>query len=179
MGRRSKFERIDKDKYNTIDPRAVPPLLPHLIGGTYIEPCAGKGCLMDQLTRHGLTCAYACDIAPEGFGIEHRDALTITQSDHMIITNPPWKREKMHKLIEHFLTLGVDVWLLFDASWAFSEQAVPYLKFCHKMIAMPRLQWFRNTEHSAQDDCAWYLFRPNEGATVFINERERKRKCAS
>ena len=30
MGRRSNFDRIDKDKYNTIDKRAVPPLLPHL-----------------------------------------------------------------------------------------------------------------------------------------------------
>lgn len=171
MGRRSNFDRIDKDKYNTVDPRAVLSLLPHLDQKTFIEPCAGKGCLIDHLSRKGLICSYACDIAPEGYGIDQKDALTLVHADHMIITNPPWERKKMHCLIKHFLTLNVDTWLLFDASWAFSKQSAFYLKFCHKIIAVSRLKWFLNTKHSAQDDCAWYLFRPTVGQTVFINER--------
>lgn len=171
MGRRSNFDRIPKDKYDTVDPRAVPPLLKHLVGGKFVEPCAGKGMLMDMLMRHGLTCIAASDIAPEGFGIEEKDALAITSVGAQIITNPPWTRKILHAMIEHFRSLGVDVWLLFDAAWAYTEQAAPYLKFCHKIITVPRLQWFPGTEFDAQDDCAWYLFRPTEADTIFINER--------
>lgn len=174
MGRRSNFERIDKDKYDTVDPRAVPPLLPHLQGGIFIEPCAGKGCLIDQLLRHGLTCIYACDTDPDGLGIDEKDALTLTDIKHQIITNPPWKRKLLHALIEHFITLNVDVWLLFDAGWAYTEQAAPFMKFCHKIVVVPRLQWFLDTEHDAQDDCAWYLFKNyhnTDGGPLFINER--------
>lgn len=172
MGRRSNFERIDKDKYNTVDPRAVPPLLKHLVGTKYVELCAGTGALIDQLTRHGLTCTYACDIEPDGIGIEQRDALMVTTVDHQVITNPPWKRKWLHALIEHFRTLGVDVWLLFDAAWAYTEQAAPYMKYCHKIVVVPRLQWFPGTEFDAQDDCAWYLFKPVVGETIFVNERK-------
>ncbi len=174
MGRRSNFERIDKDKYDTVDPRAVPPLLRHLEGKEFIEPCAGKGFLIDQLRRNGLTCQYACDSHPDGLGIDTKDALTLTGIKHQIITNPPWKRKLLHALIEHFITLDVDVWLLFDAGWAFTEQAAPFLRYCHKIITVPRLQWFPGTNFDAQDDCAWYLFRSYknpDGGPIFINER--------
>ncbi len=171
MGRRSNFERIDKDKYNTVDPRAVPPLIPHLLNGMFVEPCAGKGCLVDMLTRHGLTCVYAADSHPDGFGIDEKNALTLTGIKHQIITNPPWNRKMLHALIAHFITLGVDVWLLFDAGWMFTKQSSPFLKYCHKIITVPRLQWFPGTEHQAIEDCCWYLFRPTVGETVFINER--------
>lgn len=102
MGRRSNFVRIEKDKYDTVDPRAVPPLLGHLIGNEFIEPCAGKGFLIDQLMRNGLTCVSASDIAPDGFAIAQQDALTITEAKAQIITNPPWKRKWLHPMIEHF-----------------------------------------------------------------------------
>lgn len=172
MGRRSNFDRIDKDKYNTIDKRAVPPLLKHLDSQYYVELCAGKGCLIDQLSRYGMICAYACDIEPDGLGIEQRDALTVTNVRYQIITNPPWNRKVLHAMIEHFRKLGVDVWLLFDAGWAYSERAAPYMKYCHKIIALPRLRWFKDTKHDAMDDCAWYLFRPEQGDTIFVNERK-------
>lgn len=177
MGRRSNFTRLDKDKYGTVDPRAVPPLLSHLTSDDFVEPCAGKGRLMDQLMRHGLNCVAALDIAPEGFAIEQKDALTLTSVPAQIITNPPWKRKLLHPLIEHFITLNVDVWLLFDAAWAYTEQAAPYLKNCHKIVVVPRLQWFLGTEFDAQDDCAWYLFRSYknpDGGPILVNERGRK-----
>lgn len=177
MGRRSDFPRIDKDKYDTVDPRAVPPLLSHLSSDDFVEPCAGKGRLMDQLMRHGLNCVAALDIAPEGFAIETQDALTLKSVPAQIITNPPWKRKILHALIQHFITLNVDVWLLFDAAWAYTEQAAPHLKNCHKIVVVPRLQWFPDTQFDAQDDCAWYLFKgeaaPN-GGPILINERSRK-----
>lgn len=174
MGKRSNFTRIDKDKYDTVDPRAVPPLLSHLESDDFVEPCAGKGCLIDQLLRRGLTCHYACDSHPDGLGIDIKDALTITEVEHQIITNPPWKRKLLHALITHFLTLGVDVWLLFDAGWAYTEQAAPFLKHCSKIVVVPRLNWFPGTEFDAQDDCAWYRFRADSGPPIFINERGKK-----
>lgn len=177
MGKRSNFERIEKDKYDTVDPRAVPPLIPHLRQYQYIEPCAGKGLLIDQLTRNGCECVYACDTDPDGIGIDQQDALTIIGIKHQIITNPPWKRKLLHPLISHFITLGVDVWLLFDAGWAYTEQAAPFMQNCHNIIVVPRLQWIPGSDFSAQDDCAWYLFRSYknpDGGPVFINERSRK-----
>ena len=64
MGKRSDFPRIDRDAYQTIDPRAVEKLLPHLRGvGRFAEPCAGEGQLVRQLVGAGLECAYAGDIA--------------------------------------------------------------------------------------------------------------------
>ncbi len=178
MGKRSSFERIEKDKYDTVDPRAVPPLLFHLEGKTFVEPCAGKGFLMDQLTRHGLKCLGASDIEPDGFAIEQKDALTIETVPAQIITNPPWKRKWLHPLINHFITLDVDVWLLFDAAWAYTEQAAPFMPHCHKIVVVPRLNWFPGTEFDAQDDCAWYLFRSYhnpDGGPIFVNERGQKR----
>ena len=62
MGKRSNFERRDKDKYYT--PRAaVEPLLPHLKpNSTFFEPCAGNGALIEHLEGAGHTCKYACDV---------------------------------------------------------------------------------------------------------------------
>ncbi len=71
MGKYSNFERIGRDAYQTIDPRAVDKLMPHLRGvKTFAEPCAGEGYLVGQLQAQGLTCVYEGDI-DSGF-----DALT-------------------------------------------------------------------------------------------------------
>src|SRR5690349_10187794 len=54
MGKRSNFARIDRDAYQTIDPRAVDKLIPHLRGiRTFAEPCAGEGYLVGQLQAAG------------------------------------------------------------------------------------------------------------------------------
>ena len=101
MGKRSNFERIGHDFYPT-PYEAFAPLLPHLVRGTYIEPCAGNGSLMRHLEKHLFECVYACDIFPQNEGIEQADVLMF---DHKlpecqyIITNPPWDRALLHKLI--------------------------------------------------------------------------------
>lgn len=43
MGKRSDFEKIDKDFYRTFDRRAVEPLIPLIKGCKYVEPCYGLG----------------------------------------------------------------------------------------------------------------------------------------
>src|SRR3954453_11893131 len=105
MPKRSNYERREGDAYFT-PYEAVIPLLPHLAPRTqFIEPCAGDGRLIKHLERHGHECVYACDIEPQGQGIERRDVLFFDQGFRpcdAIITNPPWLREPLHQMIELF-----------------------------------------------------------------------------
>lgn len=58
MGKRSSFERIERDFYPT-PYKAVPPLIPHLRGVIkFAEPCCGNGALIRHLERHGLRCVH-------------------------------------------------------------------------------------------------------------------------
>src|SRR4051812_33437039 len=92
VGKRSNFERFDRDFYATPYP-AVPPLIPHLRGvRTFAEPCCGDGALVNHLESHGLRCVHQSDIATG------QDALAITDygKADSIITNPPYTRPLMH-----------------------------------------------------------------------------------
>ena len=94
MGKRSTFERREADFYPTPRAAAVP-LIPYLGGiRSFAEPCAGDGALVRHLESSGLRCVYAGDIR------SGQDALAL---DHYAaadaITNPPYTRELMHRLI--------------------------------------------------------------------------------
>ena len=96
MGKRSNFERRERDFYPT-PYEAVIPLLKFLnIGDTFVEPCAGDGILIKHLEKNHLKCVYACDIEPQAEGIEKHDVLFFNQNPFpkakFIITNPPWER---------------------------------------------------------------------------------------
>lgn len=170
MGKRSAFARIERDAYDTIDPRAIAPLLPHIPrGARYAEPCAGNGSLIELLqhTRKAPVCVLAADIAPrnrvegEGVFIRKGDALALSRGDlngaAMIITNPPWIRPELHRMIAHFAALA-PTWLLFDAGWAYTKQSAPFRPLLRKIVAVGRLRWIPGTESTGKDDCAWYLF---------------------
>jgi hypothetical protein len=75
MGKRSSFERRERDYYPT--PRAaVAPLVPHLREvHTFVEPCCGDGSLVRHLESCGLQCVYAGDIAAG------QDALAVERFD--------------------------------------------------------------------------------------------------
>jgi hypothetical protein len=95
MGKRSNFERIPRDFYPT-PAAAVPPLIPHLRGvRSFAEPCAGDGALVRHLEGFGLRCVYAGDIR------DGQDALALDDYGNAdaIISNPPWSRDQMHRLI--------------------------------------------------------------------------------
>lgn len=172
----SKFKRKARDLYPTTDPNAVIPLLPHLPEyGTYCEPMAGNGALIALLREYKhskispIACTFFCqkayDIKPRAAGIHPKDALKLTRHDlrgaKMIITNPPWSRAILHAVIEHFMSLGVPVWLLFDADWKYTQQSAPYIKHCKKIVAVGRVKWFAKTKMTGKDNCAWYLFDKN------------------
>lgn len=162
MGKRSNFERIDKDFYRTIDPRAVQALSPHLETGTrFAEPCVGEGDLVDSLEMSGHQCSVGLDIQ-QGY-----DALMWGGNGDPIITNPPWSRPILHKMIEHFVNISPYCWLLFDADWPHTKQSAPYMKWCSDIVSVGRLIWIPGTTTSGKDNCAWYRFSKDAKFTKF------------
>ena len=181
MGKYSDFERKENDKYYT-PYDAVVPLIPHIFApysargykATFVEPCAGDGRLVRHLQKHDHKCLFACDIEPENdphnsFQIERQDVLffnyQLPKAD-LIITNPPWKRETLHEMIEAF-RLQMPTWLLFDADWAFTKQSIPYRKHCKYILPVGRISWEGNGV-CGKEACAWYLFLKEECETVFL-----------
>lgn len=169
VGKRSDFTRRKNDLYRTWDVRALPPLLPFLSRNTrFVEPCAGDGVLVDQLVAAGHDCVFASDISPGRSDIVQADVFEEVWSNlDCFITNPMWTRALLHPLIIH-LSDQAPTWLLFDANWAFSQQARIFSRRCRKIVAGARVKWIENSEWDAKDDLAWYLFtEPSDSPTQF------------
>jgi hypothetical protein len=155
MSKRSsgQFPRRARDFYPT-PAKAVLPLSPHLRGvRTFAEPCAGDGALVRHLESFGLRCTHAGDIATG------QDALAVDDYGNIdaIVTNPPWDRALLHRLIAHFQRIAVS-WLLLDSDWANTKQATPYLRSCTDILAIGRVIWIPGTDTAGFDNAAWYRF---------------------
>lgn len=164
MGKRSNFERRDKDFYPTTDPKALRGMADIWRGQgvkTFAEPCAGDGALMDLLHDIDMICVWQSDIAPQTDRVEALDGFNLKHHHVMycdaIITNPPWSRPELHALIQHFQNLR-PTWLLFDADWMHTKQAVPFLDQCSQVVSVGRLKWIPDSPHTGKDNCAWYCF---------------------
>lgn len=171
MGKRSNFDRKDRDYYPTPH-EAVAPLIGLLPDRCrFIEPCAGDGRLIRHLEKFNHRCLYACDIEPMGEGIAQRDILFFGGEAFppcdAIITNPPWERRLLHPMIDLF-RLQAPTWLLFDAGWMHTTQAKPYLQYCSVIKSIGRVKWIEGTDTSGMDDCCWYRFEKLCTATRFI-----------
>lgn len=182
MAKRSSgtFERVEKDFYATIDPRATE-MLHRVITAPgqpesvkYYEPCAGQGDLIKLIEQNCPTaqCVGSSDISTG------KDAFDLTSDDlegaDCIITNPPWSRNLLHDMIIHFKDLK-PTFLLFDADWAMNKSSVPYLEYCYGIYPIGRLKWIPGTTMQSKDNCAWYFFRheikgPSDD-TIFRNYR--------
>ena len=170
MGKRSNFERRERDFYPT-PYAAVLPLLPYLPANTqFCEPCAGDGALIDHLARHGHNCVTAGDIEPRHDDIDVQDALQQTESNvDCFITNPPWTRDTLHPIIEHLSDIA-PAWLLFDADWSHTKQSALLMLRCRTIVSVGRVKWIADSKFSGKDNAAWHLFdKPNAVTqTVFI-----------
>lgn len=161
MGKRSDFKRRAQDAYDT-PPEAVTPLLSHLPKATsFFEPCAGAGHLVDALQSYGHVCTALCDIEPRRDGIARMNGMSAYPEKDVcdytyIITNPPWTRQILHPMIEHFSDMR-PTWLLFDADWVHTKQAAPFMWRLKKIVSVGRVSWMQNGT-SGKDDCAWHLF---------------------
>jgi hypothetical protein len=155
LSKRSSFERRAADFYPT-PYAAVPPLIPHLRGRqvrTFAEPCAGDGALVGHLATFGLHCVYAGDLQT-GQNALARDHYGAADS---IISNPPYTREVMHELIGHFQRIA-PTWLLLEADWLSTQQAVPFMLSCSDIVAIGRLRWIEGSPHTGKDNYAWCRF---------------------
>lgn len=171
MGKRTSYARNPRDYYPT-PYEAVLPLLPHIFPDcNFIEPCAGDGRLIDHLQKHGHRCVGAYDIEPQRHDIEKADALFFGGIRYpecdLIITNPPWEREVLHKVIRAF-TAHAPTWLLFDADWMHTVQAAPFQDICRKIVSVGRVSWMGNGSAGMENAC-WYLFATDwEVPTQFV-----------
>ncbi len=171
MGRRSNFDRAERDFYPT-PPKAVTPLVPHIADITrYEEPCAGNGALISVLKGYGKVCSRASDIEPQIPTIKTGDAThQLSCMGEAFITNPPWSRDILHKIIERLSSIA-PTYLLFDAAWAHTQQSAPYMHLCKKIISVGRIKWIENSPYVGKEDCAWYQFDKNyTGNTIFVGQ---------
>lgn len=166
MGKRSDFDRVERDFYPTPH-SAVLPLIPHLdVEREYVEPCAGDGQLIYNLSLHGLRCRMAFDIEPRrrdclpDYGIQEQDALEVRWGRFLYISNPPWDRQILHPLIEGLTENGGQAWLLFDADWVHTLQAAKYLPRLRKIVSVGRVKWIPDSKMTGKDNCAWHYFTP-------------------
>lgn len=180
MGKRSNFKRRPQDEYDTPE-TAVIPLLSHLPRKfIYCEPCVGSGDLWRAISKHKEAYAIMSDIRLRGEMVfsnscKEKDALKMLPSEladvDYIITNPPWTREILHPMIEHFAAIK-PTWLLFDADWMHTKQATPYLRLCQKIVSVGRVKWIPDSPHTGKDNCAWYLFDSHShGQTQFFGRQ--------
>jgi hypothetical protein len=181
MAKRSSgsFEHRKNDFYPT-PIKAVEPLIRHLPKKfTFAEPCAGDGRLVSHIEKlSGGQCVSMTDIEPQeslsdlaGWRFTKADALDM-QYRHMdfIITNPPWSRWLLHPMIEHFCNQR-PTWLLFDADWMHTKQAIPYMPWCEKIVTVGRVKWIEDSPHSGKDNSCWYFFdKKNTEKTVFYSK---------
>ena len=80
MGKRSGFERSERDFYRT-PPAAVPPLIPHLRGvHSFAEPCCGDGALVRHLEAHGLRWGDIVPAIVAGYEVHTRLLLAVQPS---------------------------------------------------------------------------------------------------
>ena len=164
MGKRSDFQRIERDYYLT-PIEAVRPLVPHLPRApfNYTEPCAGDGRLvlhLRDLTGGRSICQGAYDIEPRYASVQKMDALDIQEAS-MFITNPPWDRKVLHPLIEHLSNVA-PTWLLFDADWMHTKQSAPMVRRLKKVVSVGRVRWIEGTNMTGKDNCCWHLFEARD-----------------
>ncbi len=160
MGKRSDFQRIERDYYPT-PIEAVRPLVPHLHRARfwYTEPCAGDGRLvrhLSHLTKGNAMAEYLCDLTPQIQEVEQFDAMDI-RSASMFITNPPWDRKALHPIIEHLSDIA-PTWLLFDADWMHTKQSTSMVARLEKIVSVGRIKWIEGSKMTGKDNCCWYLF---------------------
>ncbi len=187
MGKRSTYKRAARDFYPTPNV-AIAPLIPWLPTREFefVDPCAGDGRLVNYLhsTSKGR-CIDAYDIEPPpllespmipGF-VRKQDALAVagraSQSGVYLITNPPWNRKFLHAALDLWLPTDSAVWVLLDAGWMHTKQAIPYMTYCERIVSVGRVKWIPGSLYSGKDDCCWYKFGNFEALHTIFTGRTR------
>lgn len=164
MGKRSNFERVEKDYYRTFDPKAVAPLVKYLPEDvSFIEPFAGDGSLILNIQKHlpKSKCVWSSDVDPKAEWISPYDYEDVPYDENSyVVSNPPWNRKILHEVIDFYHDLweerNVTTWLLWDANWLWTKQAKPFFNKIEYVIPIGRVKWIEDSNMSSKDDCAWF-----------------------
>jgi hypothetical protein len=167
------------DAYDT-PAEAVAPLLSRLPRRQrFVEPCAGKGALVEALEAAGHRCVGKWDVAPRATGIIQRDGSELGQerSDFAIITNPPFSRRSrgtLDRLLGAWLESGAPVWLLLPLDFTAAQVSAPAMGSCTGIAIIGRVRWFGGT--NSTDNFAWFRFqRGRPGGALRFWPQDRKR----
>ena len=179
MGKREevKFAKKPRDSYFTIDPAAVQALAPYLpYKARYIEPCAGAGHLIDELSKYDKALIKAFDIEPQKPYIIKKSALDLKEKDldnaEMFISNPPFTWSVLQPLMDHMISL-LPTWLLLPADYMHNIRMAKYMNKCSKVVSVGRLYWEENKVKGVDNYC-WYLFEDCQQAfTNFIGRNTK------
>ena len=116
MGKRSNFDRLARDSYDT-PYDAVMPLLKRLSDNIeFTESCASKNALISHLTQNGQKSLYA-SFYPHHENIAIQSVFERPfHPEGLIIANSPWDRKILHPFIEKVVAEDRIAWLLFDAN---------------------------------------------------------------
>ncbi len=165
-----KFKRNARDLYDTPE-EAVVPLMPYLKEPRYIEPCVGNGALVDALLSfNGPDLSFCSDIKTViGPGVDATKTNYGALNGCIFITNPPWTRDILHPIIEN-LSRQAPTWLLFDADWMHTKQAIPYMEYCTDIVSVGRVSWMGN-DVSGFDNCCWYHFDQSQDGPPLFHPR--------
>ena len=177
MGKRSNYARFPRDFYDT-PAKAVAPLLPHLTPCTrFIEPCAGAGYLVGHLESAGHVLVGAYDLPNDARSMRYEGI----GGGAVFVTNPPWSRPVLHPIINN-LSDQAPTWLLIDADWVHTKQAIPYLPRLQKIVSIGRVRWIPDSPDDGKDKACWHLFdrsRLGEQAPIHFIGRIGSARAAS
>ena len=175
MGKRSNYQRVARDCYDT-PYDAVIPLLEHLSEKTaFIEPCAGKNALTGHLAQNGHNCLHASDIYPRDKNIAMQCVFEKPfHPEGLIITNPPWDRDILHRLIEKVVAEDRIAWLLFDADWCHTKQSIPFSiessgenTFVVEVSNLEPGEYCFIYQGTFSNNSPWYSYYSNQNQSVF------------
>lgn len=173
MGKRSDFDRNERDHYATPG-SAMAPLLPFLRRGTtFCEPCAGEGGMVDYFESAGHPCVFACDVEPLRADVTRLAAaeLRFIRADQFI-TNPPWLWEWLEPIAFN-LSGQLSTWLLLAADLMHNIRSAKLMERCSTIVPIGRVKWIDGSKHSAVDNTCWYLFEPGHKTGPRIAPRAR------
>lgn len=159
MGKRSDYERHERDYYST-PLKAALPLYPFLRGLSFCEPCAGGNHLVRAL-RPVARCVSRYDLEPQARGIVQLDFRELSEKHicnaDVIVTNPPWRENILREMIGHF-TLLRPTWLLLSSSLVNNERFCQNsLVYVSDIVPVGRVSWMQNSV-TGFDDASWYRF---------------------
>jgi hypothetical protein len=126
-----------------------------------------------------IPCVYAGDIRTG------QDALAVQSygAADVIITNPPYTRYVIHRLIAHFSRIA-PTWLLLESDWAQTKQAAPFVPACSDIVAIGRVKWIAGSKNASKDNFAWCRFDAGHTSGPVFHGRDqgeilpaRRRTC--